>query len=519
VAQDRDWKDKYKAVVLELEEKESEWNSTDALLRKAINRLSIVGRGVDAMLDDQLRRIQALSREKADASLDLALGELSQIVSKLEDSPAAAASNTPEESENEAATLFFSLVQEIQFREEQRHEFTSICDTLLSSFTNGETDSDVTPQIHKLANLINQNMNTTGTAGQVTVTDQSAVSVHEVLTTLLEKLTVIQGGADSANLLQTEVLDHIDEDEWPETLDKIVGCISETLTKLNREKTGIEEFIIEITRQLSKISEVITSGRESNQTEIEDRESLQRLIHESVMSIESSFDNASEIEQLQHIVANTMKQIHSGFEDFVTRSNQRQEAINERNDHLMVQIATMTKKTQTLNRKLRENRKKLLFDTLTGAGSRLSYDETLGQEMSRWSRYGTSFSYAILDIDFFKKINDNYGHNAGDKALKLIAGMLMSEIRRADKIFRIGGEEFVLILPGTPVNKAAALVNKLRDKIAQSPIHFNQKRVSITLSAGLTEPVENDSIESLSERADQALYQAKHSGRNCQFIA
>ena len=170
-----------------------------------------------------------------------------------------------------------------------------------------------------------------------------------------------------------------------------------------------------------------------------------------------------------------------------------------------------------MNRKLRENRKKLLYDALTGAGSRLSYDETLDQEMSRWNRYGTSFSYVILDIDFFKKINDSFGHNAGDKALKIVAKMMMSEIRKADTIFRIGGEEFVLLLPNTPVDKAALLVNKLRDKISQSPIHCNQQRVSLTLSAGLTEPVKNDSIEALFDRADKALYKAKNSGRNCQF--
>ncbi|NNE64302.1 MAG: diguanylate cyclase [Gammaproteobacteria bacterium] len=514
MAQEKDWKNKYKVIFQELEEKESEWKSIDALLRKTISRLSIAGRGIDPKLDDQLKKIQKLSRERVDENLEAALQDLSQTVANLEDTP----SDISEKATNEASTLLLALLQEIQFREEQRDELKSICDNLLNSLASGKNDADVKPQINKLSTLINQNFSETGTVAEPGPIDQSStVTVHEVLTTLLEKLTVIQGGTESANLLQTEVLNHIDEDEWPQTLDKIVDCISETLGKLNKEKIELEEFIIRITQQLSKISEVIASDRENNLSDMEDRQSLQQLIQDSVKSIESDFDNASEIGQLKNIVAMTMQQIHSGIEDFVARSNQRQEAIDERNDHLVAQIATMNKKTQTLTRKLHENRKKLLYDALTGAGSRLSYDETLAQEMSRWNRYGTSFSYAILDIDFFKKINDNYGHNAGDKALRLIARMLMSEIRKADKIFRIGGEEFVLLLPDTPVDKAAALVNKLRDKIAQSPIHFNQKRVSITLSAGLTAPVENDNIESLYERADKALYKAKHSGRNCQF--
>ncbi len=445
MAQKKDWKNKYLAIVQELEEKESAWKSTDALLRKTISCLSIAGCGIDPVLDDQRRQIESLAREKTDVDLEPAVDELSRMVS------------------------------------------------------NPGTYSQVDEQ-------------------QKASDHASAVPVQEVLTALLKKLTVIQAGTDSAKPLQTELLGNIDEDELPETLDKIVESIAETLARLNREKIGVEEFIIEISRQLSKISEVITSDRESNQIELEDRQSLQYLIHDSVKSIESSFDNASEIGQIQHIVASTVQQIRSGLEDFVRRSNQRQEAINERNDRLMAQIAIMTKQTQILNRKLRENRKKLLFDTLTGAGSRLSYEETLDQEMSRWNRYGRSFSYAILDIDFFKQINDTHGHNAGDQALKLVGRMLMSEIRKADTVFRIGGEEFVLIMPATPVDKAAALVNKLRDKIARQPLHFDQERVSITLSAGLTEPIENDNIKSLSERADQALYKAKHAGRNCQFI-
>jgi diguanylate cyclase len=156
---------------------------------------------------------------------------------------------------------------------------------------------------------------------------------------------------------------------------------------------------------------------------------------------------------------------------------------------------------------------------LTGVHSRLAYNEQIIRELSRWDRYGTPFSYAILDIDHFKQVNDKYGHNAGDKALRLIAQLMQKQIRKSDTLFRIGGEEFVLLLTNTSLAKAEPLITKLRHGVAESGFHFKQERVELTLSAGITEATAEDSIQSIYERADAALYKAKDAGRNCQFMA
>jgi diguanylate cyclase len=149
----------------------------------------------------------------------------------------------------------------------------------------------------------------------------------------------------------------------------------------------------------------------------------------------------------------------------------------------------------------------------------MAYDERIQQELARWTRYETPFSYVILDIDFFKRINDNYGHNAGDKALKIVAQLMTTYVRQSDYVFRIGGEEFVLLLTNTAQDNANKLVEKMRAGIAASSFHFKGEPVTLTLSAGITETRKGDNVESIYERADKALYKAKHSGRDCQFIA
>ncbi|MNR32112.1 Response regulator PleD [compost metagenome] len=120
----------------------------------------------------------------------------------------------------------------------------------------------------------------------------------------------------------------------------------------------------------------------------------------------------------------------------------------------------------------------------------------------------------MLDLDHFKRINDNYGHLAGDKVLKIIASVLRKRLRGTDFIARFGGEEFVLLMPATGVGTGVKLLENLRTAIEACPFHFKGEPVTITLSIGLTEFKAGEHSDLVLKRADQALYKAKHAGRN-----
>jgi len=242
-------------------------------------------------------------------------------------------------------------------------------------------------------------------------------------------------------------------------------------------------------------------------------------MQEGVAKIRDKVNAAEDIDQLKTAIAKNIDLIREGVDDFVGRANTRHEVIEIRNKSLSTKMKQMEKETTQLQQKLIENREKLLYDSLTGVHSRLAYDEYIEQELARWKRYGSSFSYVVLDIDNFKNINDEYGHSAGDKALKIIAQMMLQQIRKSDFIFRIGGEEFVLLLTNTNVSQAEVLVEKLRKAVNHKVFHFNQEQVSLSMSAGITETRDEDDVESIFERADRALYRAKDSGRNCQIVA
>ena len=154
-------------------------------------------------------------------------------------------------------------------------------------------------------------------------------------------------------------------------------------------------------------------------------------------------------------------------------------------------------------------------DGLTGLYNRSFFEEALHSEASRALRYQTEFSLVFLDVDHFKKINDVYGHQAGDLVLRTIAKLILSEKRAEDIAARFGGEEIILILPGTQKYNALIIAERLRHKIELLEIYFEGRKIQVTLSGGVaTFPLDTDRVSELVECADRALYRAKHQGRN-----
>ncbi len=150
-------------------------------------------------------------------------------------------------------------------------------------------------------------------------------------------------------------------------------------------------------------------------------------------------------------------------------------------------------------------------DALTGVANRYKFDKTLAQESNRFERYGTALSFAIIDIDFFKKINDQYGHVTGDLVLKQFASLISNQLRKTDQFCRWGGEEFALLMPSTDLEHAIQLCEQLRKMIEN---HRFDGIDSLTASFGVAQIRAKESEKQLLLRADEALYRAKSEGRN-----
>jgi diguanylate cyclase len=153
-------------------------------------------------------------------------------------------------------------------------------------------------------------------------------------------------------------------------------------------------------------------------------------------------------------------------------------------------------------------------DPLTQLPNRQGFDQRLKEELMRSIRYRQPLSIALIDIDFFKRINDEFGHLAGDKVLKILAKEMKSQVRQSDYLARFGGEEFVLILPQTDAIQAELALEKMRLHISQCPFNFQGNPVQITISTGIAQHDGEEPSDLMVHRADKALYQSKEAGRN-----
>jgi diguanylate cyclase (GGDEF)-like protein len=159
-------------------------------------------------------------------------------------------------------------------------------------------------------------------------------------------------------------------------------------------------------------------------------------------------------------------------------------------------------------------------DSLTGLYNRRYFFPYAENEIERARRYQKRLSIIMMDIDHFKKVNDRFGHMAGDRALKMVAQTCLAELRKVDVMCRFGGEEFLILLPETSKSKAALAARRIRDAVASARILVDDGEIALTVSIGVAELDENHSdLDALIQAADKALYQAKEAGRNQVMLA
>ncbi|MBN2870922.1 MAG: diguanylate cyclase [Campylobacterales bacterium] len=177
-------------------------------------------------------------------------------------------------------------------------------------------------------------------------------------------------------------------------------------------------------------------------------------------------------------------------------------------EHILVVMSDITKR----QKKIESLEEATLTDPLTGAGNRMKFNLHFEQYFKTSERYKKEFSLILLDIDFFKKINDTYGHDTGDKVLVSLANIIRSRIRTSDVFCRWGGEEFVILMPMTTLDEAIKLAEQMKEAISNA---YFEGVGHLTCSFGVASYRRSDSKEQLFKRLDEALYRAKKSGRNC----
>jgi diguanylate cyclase len=221
--------------------------------------------------------------------------------------------------------------------------------------------------------------------------------------------------------------------------------------------------------------------------------------------------SAANIEELNVVLEEVLRETRAVQAEALA-SRDRMIAAHQEVQEAEARIKDLEAKLQHMSELVRE-------DQLTGSLNRRGLDDVFERESARADRRGTPLCMALLDLDNFKKLNDTYGHLAGDKALRHLVKVVKDTLRSMDVIARFGGEEFLILLPETGVDAAAAAMVRVQRELTKHFFLHDNEKMLITFSCGVALRHQNEDQAALMLRADRAMYQAKTSGKNRVVVA
>ncbi|MFK9083319.1 diguanylate cyclase [Pseudomonas neuropathica] len=338
-----------------------------------------------------------------------------------------------------------------------------------------------------------------------------AKHIEDTLLGLLDDLTLPERHRPQAESMRERLKNGLN---WYELLPILDDLATLMLAISDSGQHEFEAYLQRLNERLESFQSNLQAASAGHADSRSAAHAMDTQIREQVDGLQSSVQEAADLDDLKHVLENHLEGLLGTMDQHRQQRDEREQEVAARLHSLADRVAHMEQEAQGFREHLEEQRQKALIDPLTGLPNRAAWSERLEHEIGQWQQHGNTLMLAMLDLDHFKRINDNYGHLAGDKVLKIIASVLRKRLRGTDFIARFGGEEFVLLMPSTVPANGLKLLETLRAAIEACPFHFRGEPVTITLSIGLAAFKPGEHSDLVLKRADQALYRAKNAGRN-----
>ena len=297
-------------------------------------------------------------------------------------------------------------------------------------------------------------------------------------------------------------------------LESYQTILSLLLDNIAREKSASQDFLYALNDALTVVRDVVNSSHNNNERSQQLKQQLNKEIN---LRVDNAGGIITDVEDLLDLKTQLTVQL-SSLRDALSRKealeSREQTLLRKSIESMRKELNSITQEANCYKEKLFEHQKLNLLDPLTQLANRTALEDRMDQEYRNHIRFKTPLWIAVTDIDFFKTVNDNFGHSTGDKTLQVIAMALKNSLRDSEFVARYGGEEFVLLLPDITQDHISTLLNRVREKVKNIPFKFKNQRITVTLSIGAAQVMDNETIEEAFERADAALYKAKNNGRD-----
>jgi len=343
------------------------------------------------------------------------------------------------------------------------------------------------------------------------VSDERVRSILSALLAELKRDTELVAQADA---LDAQLIETLPPEQLPDVLAALSELVNQRIQRIESAKQEIEVLLGHMVGKLDEIGLFVAEQNQSQSQSQASNETLNVQLADDMKAMGESVDSAGDLEQIRRQVRGRLDSIERHLQEFREREATLAAGMRARNEQMRARIVELESEAKRLHTQIKDEQRLSILDALTRIPNRLAYENRIDEELKRWQRFKQPTCIAVWDIDYFKRINDTYGHRAGDRVLRTVAESLARSVRSTDFIARYGGEEFVGIFPGTTLDSAQRLMDQLRVVISKIGFHFRGEPISITASSGVTALLPGDSPGAAFDRADKALYQAKERGRN-----
>ena len=283
---------------------------------------------------------------------------------------------------------------------------------------------------------------------------------------------------------------------------------------LEQERSRAKVFLSTISETLTSVQMSVTATIATSSESNDQHAAINLELTEKIKEVSIGINDAGSLTEMKVDVNDKIQQIAKTLQNKAELENSQNIELNEKLNSMSAKVEKLEQQSKIFEKRIQEVQAKSFQDALTKLANRASFDEFFAKELVRFHHKQFDLAITVIDLDDFKRINDTFGHTAGDKTLQVIADTLTKVMGNDVFISRYGGEEFVLIFKDVDKITVMNRLNMLRKKVASLPFTFKGTRVTITLSIGVTLVQRDDIVHSAFERADTALYRAKHEGKN-----
>lgn len=502
-------------------ELEEDFSAQSSLLINFIGKLSQACKGIDIQLDNKLAALRvSLKKSTSFAELEQSISAVTVIlqqhsiqndlnVKKLHEKLQITGKNLQKLKDlpKDNRKKLRELVKTTQETKDSPTQYVPIMAEFLDFYQNAFNVQSALPSKGLLNNSPSTNK-----------PDQEQDEVHGVSKKLLQRFAAILDNLMVSEKHKSQILkikSTLQDTESNNALMKKCLTVFDLIIEdLKLERATAKVFLSTLTDTLATVQAsvhtTLTATNESN----DKFDKLNKELEEKIAEISIEVNDDNSLSDIKIDVNLKLQQLAETLAKKSKLEDEQRKILKNKLEQMSTQVDQLEQQSKSFEKRMQEQEIKNLQDALTKLCNRAAFDEHFSKEMERFQQAPFNLGIAVIDLDDFKRINDTYGHTAGDKTLQVIATTLTKLLGKDAFVGRYGGEEFVVVFSDQEKSTMINKLNMLRKKVAALPFTFKSVRVTITLSVGITLVENGDNIHSAFERADTALYQAKKDGKN-----